>query len=107
MLQAYRVDVWATGFRSTGVMTASLEGADDVVLNSQAYEVEKEGTLFSFTFRPDDDADLLTLSYVMTASTGGSSHAGIQAVTVSAIPEPSAALLSISGPGLALLRRRR
>lgn len=103
--QAYRVDIWATGFRAIGEMTASLNGASDEVLTSQDYGETKSPTRFSFIFQPDNATDTLNLTYLAT-SQGGSSHVGIQAVTITAIPEPSALLSSLLGLAVLLKRRR-
>jgi hypothetical protein len=107
----YRVNVWATGFDAIGTMTASLAGFSDVVLSSQTYGTgAKEPTLFSFIFQPTSATDLLNLRYVMTdaGTSNASSHVGIQAVTVSVIPEPSSSMALLGGVGmLACIRRRR
>ncbi|TLD71755.1 hypothetical protein FEM03_06345 [Phragmitibacter flavus] len=107
--QEYLVSVWATGFNAQGTMTATLNGATAVTLQSQEYSNSKQPTLFTFTFRPDVVGDLLNLSYVMTTdTTGTNSHVGIQAVTVSVVPEPTQALLCLLGlVGLTQIRRRR
>jgi len=104
--QETTVYVWATGFGVTGTMTASLAGAADVVLSTQAFGSVRAPTLFTFTFTPTLATDQLNLSYVTTTSTSGSGHVGIQAIAVSAVPEPSKAVLCFLGL-MGLLRRRR
>ena len=110
--QLYRISVWASGLDGQGTMTASSSGVDDVELFSQSYgasggDGQKVPTLFTFLFQPDNLADVLTLQYVLSTNDGGSStsHVGISAVTVEAIPEPGFATLTGLGC-LALLRRR-
>jgi hypothetical protein len=104
--QPLRVDIWTTGFRATGELTASLEGAANVVLLS-SYEADKVPALFSFVFQPDEISDVLTISYIMTVDAGTSAHVGIQAIAVSAVPEPSAALLLAGGLIAVVVFRRR
>lgn len=112
--QLYVVDIWTAGFRARGDLTASLSGADDVVLSSRTFGdvgVAKESSRFTISFQPDSDTDLLNLSFLMSADTGSNAHVGIQAITVTAVPEPSsyAFLLGLVGFGFALngMRRRR
>lgn len=105
--QLYRVDVWTSGFNATGTLTASLTGTAGFS-DSNSYGASKTPALYSFTFQPNSAADLLTIQYVMTADLGNSAHVGIQAVTLSAIPEPSSlALLAGSAAALAFVRRKR
>lgn len=106
--QFYRVNVWATGFRAIGELTATLNGATTIDLLSRSFTDAKEATLFQIDFRPDNASDLLQISYVLDEAVGGlgSYHVGIQAVSVEIIPEPSAALLAAAG-GLIMFRRRR
>lgn len=109
-LASYRVDVWATGYDGTGRMTASLANATTLTLDSQAYAFSKDPTLFSFIFTPDSASDTLNLSYtLLTNGTATNiSHVGIQAVTVTLIPEPSSAMAMIGGLAmLGFVRRRR
>jgi len=113
----YQVDIWTTGFRSVGEMTASLNGADDVVLYTDEFGTNgataKVGQLFTFYFQPDSNSDLLNLSFVtsaVNASDANFAHVGIQAVAVTVVPEPhtTALLLGASAVVLAVsLRRRR
>jgi len=108
--QLYTVNVWATGYDGQGTMTAKLNGVTDVVLLSQTYNttLPKSPTLFTFEFTPDSADDVLTIEYLLTSNGGAvNSHVGIQAVTVSAVPEPSKAWMVMMGmAGLICLRRR-
>jgi hypothetical protein len=113
--QSYRVDVWTVGFAGQGEMRASLNNASTVILTSEAFGTNgssKASNLFSFTFTPDSNSDLLSISFhLMSTGIGASGHVGIQAVTVSAIavPEPTtyAVLLGIGGLAFAMAKRRR
>jgi hypothetical protein len=103
------VNIWATGFDGVGTLTATLNGAAPITLFSQTYSNSlKPPTLFTLNFQPNLGTDLLTVRY--TLSTNGAatnSHVGIQAVTVSNVPEPSTAVALIGGVGLLLAFRRR
>jgi hypothetical protein len=113
--QSYRVDVWTVGFAGQGEMRASLNNASTVILTSEAFGTNgssKASNLFSFTFTPDSNSDLLSISFhLMSTGIGASGHVGIQAVTVSAIavPEPTtyAVLLGIGGLAFAMAKRLR
>ncbi|MFA6959125.1 MAG: PEP-CTERM sorting domain-containing protein [Opitutaceae bacterium] len=112
--QLYRVDVWTAGFAGRGEMRASLNGASMVTLFSETFGtdgVNKASNLFSFFFMPDSNSDLLSLSFHLMSSPtpGASAHVGIQAITVSAVPEPAtyAMLLGVGGLAFALVKRRR
>ena len=100
---AYKVNIWTTGFRATGQMTASLAGAADVVLSGDAFASTKVPELYSFTFQPDLASDTLNIDYVITALPDfdtGSGHIGFQAVTVSVVPEPTTIAMLLGGLGL-------
>jgi hypothetical protein len=105
--QLYKVDVWTSGFNATGTLTANLTGATSYS-DFNSYGASKTPALYSFTFQPNSASDLLTIQYVMTADLGSSAHVGIQAVTISAIPEPSTLVLLVGALGaLASVQRRR
>ncbi|MBX3742049.1 MAG: PEP-CTERM sorting domain-containing protein [Akkermansiaceae bacterium] len=108
----YRVNIWATGFRGTGELQASLNGATSLTLDSRVFgdtSGARPATLFQLDFRPDNASDLLEISFILKSlgATSGSAHVGIQAVNVQIIPEPSSLVLSAVFGGLALARRRR
>jgi MYXO-CTERM domain-containing protein len=107
--QLYEVNIWATGYNGQGTMTASLNGATEVSLVSQEYGSTKAPTLFTFRFQPDSASDQLTLKYVLTAENANviNSHVGIQAITVSAVPEPGRALLGMLALSTLAFKRRR
>ena len=110
--QMYEVDIWTSGFRSRGELTASLNGASDIVLLSRIFGdvgASKESSRFTISFMPDSESDVLNLSYLMVGDSGTSAHTGIQAVAVRAVPEPStfALLLGAAGMLAAINRRSR
>jgi hypothetical protein len=108
--QLYKVDIWTAGYRAVGQLTATLNGADPLVLESRAFESDKDPSLFTITFRPDNAEDLLNLEFILTVDNdnGNNAHVGIQAITVSAVPEPVAGLFVWSGLlALAAPRRRK
>jgi hypothetical protein len=111
--QQYRVDVWTVGFAGQGEMRASLNNASSVTLTSELFGTSgtnKASNLFTFLFTPDSASDLLTLSFhLMANNIGANGHVGIQAITVSTVPEPAAyaLLLGFGGLGFAVVRRRR
>lgn len=104
----YRVSVWVTGQGATGTMTATLAGASTPNLTMVHLEGSRNLGLFTYEFRPDEAGQALNLVYSLTTDGAyGSSHVGIQAVSVEIIPEPSSAIALVGGLTLLGLRRRR
>jgi hypothetical protein len=103
--QMYKVDIWTSGFNAIGTLTATLNGAT-TYSDSNSYGALKTPAVYSFIFQPDSAEDLLTIEYVMTTDNGNSAHVGIQAVTISAIPEPAATVLLVGGLGALACGRR-
>jgi hypothetical protein len=108
--QVYRVDIWTVGFAGQGEMRASLNGATPVTLLSEIFGTSgtnKASNLFTFEFQPDSVSDLLNVSFHLRANDiGANGHVGIQAITVTAVPEPAALALTLGGLGLVLMRTR-
>ena len=89
--QLLQLDIWATGFTATGLLTVTLHNATTLTLASQAYSSNgnPEGaTLFAILYQPDSISDQLNISYTASASTPPSGHVAIQAVSISTVPEP-------------------
>ena len=65
---------------------------------------DKSSNVFSFEFTPDDDLDLLNISFHLKDNNiGASAHVGIQAVTISAVAVPEASTFGLLLGGLTLL----
>ncbi|EDY18031.1 protein of unknown function DUF1555 [Chthoniobacter flavus Ellin428] len=106
--QLLQLDIWAGGFAATGNLTLTLPNATPVTLTSQAYSsiTPKDATLFTVFYQPDSASDLLTIAYTSTNTTT-SGHVGIQAVSISAVPEPATGTLLIGALALGGFSRRR
>lgn len=100
-----QVQIWGSGTNGTGTLTASLTGASNVVLVSQAYST-KTPTLFTINFRPDNASDKLTIRYVLTNDSGTNAHVGIQAAAIANVPEPAMGAAGLMLAGGLLMRRR-
>lgn len=105
------VTLYFGGFGITGELTVTLNGATTIVDTSQTFPVNdpKYVSAYQIAFRPDSASDLLTIQYLGSAASSGSSHVGIEAVTYGtapAIPEPAAIALGGIG-GLFLIGKRR
>jgi hypothetical protein len=103
----YIVSIWGSGGNGSavGILTASLNGAPDVVLSSQAYTA-RNGTLFTIHFKPDLVTDLLNIKYLVSPATvGNNQFTAIQAVAVSAVPEPSSIALGVGGLAIVFGKR--
>lgn len=95
--QTYEINIWTAGYNAIGELTATLDGATPVVLSSRSWGTTKTPSLFTITFRPDEVTDLLNLSFVLATDSGANAHVGIQAISVTAVPEPSAGVLVLGG----------
>jgi hypothetical protein len=106
--QLLQLDIWAGGFAATGNLTLTLPNATPVTLTSQAYSstTPKDATLYTVFYQPDSASDLLTIAYTST-NTSTSGHVGIQAVSISAVPEPATGILLIGALGFCGFGRRR
>lgn len=106
--QLLQLDIWAGGFGATGTLTLTLPGAAPITLTSQAYSsgTPKDATLFTVFYQPDSLSDLLNIAFT-ASNTTTSGHVGIQAISISAVPEPSSSLLCMSALALCGLAYRR
>jgi len=109
-LATHHANLYFGGFGATANLTLTLNGATTVVDSSQVFGQDgpKQLAVYHISFRPDSLADKLTIEYTasnITDATNG--HVGVQAVTVSPIPEPGAIALVGVGTVLVLARRRR
>lgn len=106
------VNLYLGGFSVTGRLELTLAGVTTVVDTSQTFgsSSPKGIAVYSLRFQPDLVTDLLTVTYTVDSVQGSNAnaHVGLEAVTVSNIPEPgSALLLGIGAIALAGKRRRR
>lgn len=105
--KTYQIDVWTSGLNATGTLTATTAGAPTFT-DSNSYGSTKTPALYSFTFQPNQVSDLLTIQYVLTTDSGSSAHVGIQAVSISVVPEPTTLALAAGAViSLASFRRTR
>jgi hypothetical protein len=104
------VKLYLGGFGATANLTLTLNGvAVPLTDSSQVFTSTspKHIAIYTVRFQPDSASDQLLVQYTasnVTDTTNG--HVGLQAVTVSAVPEPGVASLACLG-ALALYRRRR
>lgn len=106
--QLLQLDIWTGGYSATGNLTLTLPGATPITLTSQAYgsATPKDATLFTVFYQPDSISDLLTIDFT-ASSTSTNGHVGIQAVSISAVPEPASSALLMSTLVLCGFVRRR
>lgn len=108
--QLYEVNLWTVGFAGQGELRATLNNAAPISLNSEIFGsngTNKVANLFTLTFMPDSASDVLNISFHLRSNDiGANAHVGIQAITVTAIPEPATAALLLGGLGLLLGLRR-
>lgn len=105
------VKLYLGGFTATGNLTLTLNGvALPIVDSSQTFGSvnPKQIAIYTIRFQPDSASDQLLVQYTASGITAAntSGHVGLQAVTVSLVPEPGAASLVCLGV-LALCGRRR
>jgi hypothetical protein len=103
------VTLYLGGFQATANLTLTLNGIALPVTSTQVFSAAnpKHIDVYTVRFQPDSVNDLLLVQYTASAVvdlTNG--HVGLQAVTVSAVPEPGAASLLCLG-ALAWCHRRR
>lgn len=108
------VRLYLGGFGVAGKLQLTLAGVTTVVDTTQEFAATSAKNLAIYTvrFQPDSINDLLTVTYTAAVPQTGivntSGHVGLEAVTVSAIPEPSSALLiGVGAIGFLGTRRRR
>jgi hypothetical protein len=102
------ITLYLGGFGATGNLSLNLDGFGVTFGdNSQIFVglSPKEIAIYTLRFRTDNVGEKLTISYTASDSTSPFSHVGIEAITVAAVPEPSA--LALGAVGLAFIFRRR
>lgn len=96
-LSTFYVTAWVTTFNAEALFTATLgsQTATATVTSTGSRTTHQ----LTFEFMADALAQSVGLSYVMTDAVGndGNANAGIQAIRVSSVPEPSRALLMAAG----------
>jgi len=80
----YRLYIWTSAYNCTGQMTISLNGVTDYV-HAKANINSKPSWLYMVDVKAHNAGDDVTIQYLTTASVGGSPHAIISAVAVSAV----------------------
>jgi hypothetical protein len=103
------VTLYLGAFGTTSNLTLTLNGVALPITDSQVFTNAnpKHIDVYTVRFQPDSAADLLLVQYTASAITETTNgHVGLQAVTVSAVPEPGVASFLCLG-ALALCRRRR
>jgi len=107
--QYYQINLWGSSYRGTGTFSAT-SGATTIAQLGSSHGEAKQTELFQFAYNPGATGDSLLLSAVLTtdmASPQNSSHALIQAVSISIVPEPSVGMLLMGGLLCLGCRRRR
>lgn len=107
--QSYLISLYASAFNGGAQATASFTGLTSVSLDGVTHDGTKNTDRFQFLYTPDSTASSLDLAVKLINNTSGadSSHALIQAVAISIVPEPSVSVLGALGLlGLLKVRRR-
>lgn len=115
--KTYYITVWGSEYGTEddpGIFTASLTGASDYTYSAftGGISTPKDVGLYNIAATPDNNNDVLSISYVLPPSIvgPGNSHVLFDAVAVSAIPEPATYALLLGTAvltGLLYHRRRR
>lgn len=112
----YEINLFATAFRAQGALSADINGDGGSLIsqNGTTQDAVKNTDRYTIAYNPDSSSDVLNIYYDVLVDLSGSgdtsSHAAFQAVTISAVPEPSAFALISGGLAMAwitLARRRR
>jgi len=106
--QSSLISVMATSFRGIGTLTATATGATPISQTGSTLGETKNTDVFQFSYTPELGSDSIHFTYLHTPNLTGNSasHSPLQAVTISVIPEPSSAFLTLIG-GIATLGFRR
>jgi hypothetical protein len=106
------ISVWVFNFSAKGVFEVFVNGTlsftQDVAIPESNPAGGKAAYLFNLDFTPDNPEDQVNIRYRMTdrVSTEDNSHVGLQAISISPIPEPSSLALLALGTGILGFRRR-
>ncbi len=103
----FTIFVWATGYRATGQLTATMGSVLDT--DSYAFGDRKPGQFFAIDVDPDAGGELVSLQWIMTAQTDGNANVSLTGVAANpGVPEPASALmLMLALPAVAARLRRR
>jgi hypothetical protein len=98
--------ILVTGFAATGTLTAQLPGATPYTDSSGVYAGSRSVLVYTLNFQPAAAGQNLSVSYTSSVN-ASNGNVDLQAVAVSAVPEPTAiGLCGLACVGL-LARRRR
>jgi hypothetical protein len=106
------ISVWVFNFSAKGVFEVFVNGTlsytQDVAIPGANPAGGKAAYLFNLEFTPDNSEDQVNIRYRMTdrLSTEDNSHVGLQAISISPIPEPSSLAILALGAGILGFRRR-
>ncbi len=103
----FTIYVWATGYRATGQLTATMGSVLDT--DSYTFGDRRPGRLFAIDVDPDAGGELVNLQWIMTAQSDGFANVSLTGVAANpGVPEPaSAVLLMLAVPAVAARLRRR